>query len=68
MFCAANDLQSCLSLKAEVLWLLQARYERHHGCAYMHDALQAAVTLSARYVADRFLPDKVRVARGVEVP
>ena len=39
---------------------VQARYERHHGCAFTPAALQAAVTLSSRYVADRFLPDKVR--------
>ncbi|KAK9833567.1 hypothetical protein WJX81_006674 [Elliptochloris bilobata] len=41
-----------------ILGSLQARYEHHHGCAYTPAALQAAVTLSARYVADRFLPDK----------
>jgi ATP-dependent Clp protease ATP-binding subunit ClpC len=30
----------------------------HHGCAYSDDALRAAVHISARYIADRFLPDK----------
>lgn len=44
--------------------LVQARYERHHGCAYTPAALQAAVTLSSRYVADRFLPDKVRFGQA----
>lgn len=38
---------------------LKERYERHHQCVYEDGALEAAVALSARYVADRFLPDKV---------
>ena len=38
---------------------LKERYERHHQCIYDFDALEAAVALSSRYVADRFLPDKV---------
>ena len=38
---------------------LKERYERHHQCIYDEAALEAAVALSARYVADRFLPDKV---------
>lgn len=39
---------------------LRSRYERHHRCVYSEEALEAAVQLSHRYVADRFLPDKVR--------
>ena len=38
--------------------LLQERYEKHHHCVYNDDALEAAVALSTRYVADRFHPDK----------
>ncbi|MDQ6780138.1 MAG: ATP-dependent Clp protease ATP-binding subunit, partial [Candidatus Eremiobacteraeota bacterium] len=34
------------------------RYERHHEVSISAAALQAAVTLSARYIADRRLPDK----------
>src|SRR5581483_2956651 len=34
------------------------RYEEHHGLAYSPDALQAAASLAAKYVSDRFLPDK----------
>lgn len=34
------------------------RYERHHRCMYAPEALEAAVKLSSRYIADRFLPDK----------
>jgi len=34
------------------------RYEEHHGLKYTADSLQAAASLAARYVTDRFLPDK----------
>jgi ATP-dependent Clp protease ATP-binding subunit ClpC len=34
------------------------RYEEHHGLSYAPDALQAAASLAAKYVSDRFLPDK----------
>ena len=37
---------------------LRERYEVHHGVRIMDAALIAAATLSERYVADRFLPDK----------
>ena len=37
---------------------LRERYELHHGVNISDNALIAAATLSARYIADRFLPDK----------
>jgi ATP-dependent Clp protease ATP-binding subunit ClpB len=37
---------------------LKERYEVHHGIRIADSALVAAATLSARYIADRFLPDK----------
>ncbi len=37
---------------------LRERYELHHGVNISDTALIAAATLSARYIADRFLPDK----------
>jgi ATP-dependent Clp protease ATP-binding subunit ClpC len=37
---------------------LATAYEKHHAVAIDADALDAAVDLSVRYVADRFLPDK----------
>ncbi|MDP7275108.1 MAG: ATP-dependent chaperone ClpB [Planctomycetaceae bacterium] len=37
---------------------LKDRYETHHGVRITDDALAAAVTLSDRYIGDRFLPDK----------
>lgn len=42
----------------EILKGIKDRYEAHHGVQYADEALEAAVNLSARYVADRFLPDK----------
>jgi ATP-dependent Clp protease ATP-binding subunit ClpB len=37
---------------------LKERYELHHGVTIQDSALIAAATLSNRYIADRFLPDK----------
>ena len=37
---------------------LKPRYEAHHGVKIKDSALVAAATLSHRYIADRFLPDK----------
>ncbi|MBP7110831.1 MAG: ATP-dependent chaperone ClpB [Firmicutes bacterium] len=37
---------------------LKERYELHHGVRIKDNAIIAAVTLSKRYISDRFLPDK----------
>src|ERR1700716_2472846 len=37
---------------------LKDRYEQHHGVRITDSAIVAAATLSHRYIADRFLPDK----------
>ncbi|MEE8320190.1 MAG: ATP-dependent chaperone ClpB [bacterium] len=37
---------------------LKERYEVHHGVRITDQAIVAAATLSARYISDRFLPDK----------
>ncbi|GHT81350.1 ATP-dependent Clp protease ATP-binding protein [Actinomycetota bacterium] len=42
----------------EILKGLRDRYEAHHNVVITDDAIEAAVKLSARYVNDRFLPDK----------
>ena len=42
----------------KILQGLRSRYEQHHHVHYTEAALKAAVTLSDRYVQDRFLPDK----------
>ncbi len=42
----------------EILQGLKPHYEEHHGVEYTPDALKAAAELSAKYINDRFLPDK----------
>lgn len=42
----------------EILKGLRDKYESHHGVSIPDDAVMAAVTLSDRYITDRFLPDK----------
>src|SRR4051794_34421258 len=37
---------------------LKERYEAHHGVRIQDTAIVAAATMSQRYIADRFLPDK----------
>lgn len=41
-----------------ILTGLRDRYEAHHKVKITDEAISAAVRLSARYIADRFLPDK----------
>jgi len=42
----------------KILEGLKKTYEEHHGVIYTPAALRAAVTLSEKYITDRFLPDK----------
>ena len=42
----------------KILEGLKSYYEDHHGVSYTPDALKAAAELSAKYINDRFLPDK----------
>ncbi|MCI7712023.1 MAG: ATP-dependent Clp protease ATP-binding subunit [Clostridiales bacterium] len=42
----------------EILKGLREKYEQHHKLHITDEALEAAVNLSARYINDRFLPDK----------
>ncbi len=42
----------------EILEGLKKRYEEHHRVVIAREAIEAAVRLSARYINDRFLPDK----------
>ncbi|MBQ7879642.1 MAG: ATP-dependent Clp protease ATP-binding subunit, partial [Clostridia bacterium] len=37
---------------------LRKKYEQHHSIVITDEAIEAAVKLSARYITDRFLPDK----------
>jgi ATP-dependent Clp protease ATP-binding subunit ClpC len=42
----------------EILRGIKKRYEEHHRLTITDEALKAAVSLAARYIPDRFLPDK----------
>lgn len=42
----------------EILKGLRDRYEAHHKVKITDEAIEAAVNLSSRYIADRYLPDK----------
>jgi len=42
----------------KILKGLRSCYEDHHGIVYTDQALKAAVELSAKYINDRYLPDK----------
>ena len=42
----------------KILKGLKSRFEEHHGLRYTDRALRVATDLSARYITDRFLPDK----------
>jgi len=42
----------------EILKGLKEHYGRFHHVSYTYEALEAAATLSHRYISDRFLPDK----------
>jgi ATP-dependent Clp protease ATP-binding subunit ClpC len=42
----------------EILHGVKERYEEHHKLTISDEALNSAVTLAARYIPDRFLPDK----------
>jgi len=59
----------------EILRGIKERYEKHHRLTISDEALQSAASLAARYIPDRFLPDKaidlmdeassrVRIKRG----
>lgn len=42
----------------QILRGIRDKYEAHHKLKITDEALEAAVTMSARYIADRYLPDK----------
>lgn len=42
----------------QILKGIQSKYENYHHVHYTDDAIKACVALSARYIQDRFLPDK----------
>ena len=50
--------EPCEQSALEILRGLRSRYEEHHNIQISDEALLAAVSLSSRYIPDRFLPDK----------
>ena len=42
----------------EIIKGIKHKYEEHHGVTITDDAVEACVKLSARYISDRYLPDK----------
>src|SRR5256885_1175200 len=42
----------------QILMGIRSRYEEHHKVSITDDAVKASAELSARYITDRFLPDK----------
>lgn len=42
----------------QILQNIKDKYEDHHNVVYTDDAIKACVTLTNRYMTDRFLPDK----------
>lgn len=42
----------------QILLNIKEKYEEHHHVNYTEDAIAACVSLSDRYISDRFLPDK----------
>ena len=42
----------------EILMNIKSKYEDHHNVTYTDEAIKACVTLTNRYMTDRFLPDK----------
>ncbi len=51
-----NEPDEATAIK--ILEGIRDRYEKHHGIKMSDEALKACVTLSTRYINDRFLPDK----------
>ncbi len=48
------DCEKCITM----LEGLRKKYENYHNVAISDEAIRAAVSLSKRYISDRFLPDK----------
>jgi ATP-dependent Clp protease ATP-binding subunit ClpA len=51
-------LEPSIEETVKILAGLRGRYEEHHDVRYTDEALRAAAELSAKYINERFLPDK----------
>lgn len=50
--------ETTVAATVNILKGLKEKFEKHHGLKITDEALKAASELSARYISDRFLPDK----------
>jgi ATP-dependent Clp protease ATP-binding subunit ClpA len=57
-FQKVDILEPSIDETAEILRGLKSRFEEHHKVRYTVPSLRSAAELSARYITDRFLPDK----------
>ncbi len=57
-FQSINVEETTIEETYDILKGLQSRYEEFHNVKYTDEAIMAAVKLSARYVQNRYLPDK----------
>lgn len=57
-FQPVNVSEPSMPMCIQILKGLRDRYEAHHKVKITDEAIYAAVTLSSRYINDRFLPDK----------
>ncbi|MCD7036150.1 AAA family ATPase [Metabacillus sp. GX 13764] len=51
-------LEPSVEKAIDILKGIQSKYEDYHEVQFSEEAIQACVTLSKRYIQDRFLPDK----------
>jgi ATP-dependent Clp protease ATP-binding subunit ClpC len=57
-FQTVNIREPSIEDAVEIMHGLRGKYEEHHHARFTDEALKAAVEYSARYLPDRFLPDK----------
>jgi ATP-dependent Clp protease ATP-binding subunit ClpC len=57
-FQIVNVPQPTVEETIEILKGLKNKYEEHHNVIYTQEAIEAAAKFSARYISDRYLPDK----------
>ena len=57
-FQTIDVLEPSIDEAIKIIKALKGAYEQFHGVTYNDDALEMAVTASAKHITDRFLPDK----------
>lgn len=57
-FQIVNVSQPTVDETIEIIKGLKGKYEEHHNVIYLPESIEAAAKLSARYISDRYLPDK----------